>query len=54
MTFYDAQGAELLKNASVAVSVPARGKATTRVTLGRRFLSSVDHCQADPEADVRP
>ncbi|MFI1765375.1 hypothetical protein ACH41H_25415 [Streptomyces sp. NPDC020800] len=54
VTFYDAEGTELLDNASPVVSVPAQGTATTRVTLGPRFLSSVDHCRTDPQAGVRP
>ncbi|MDH6628994.1 hypothetical protein M2271_006829 [Streptomyces sp. LBL] len=53
VTFYDAEGTQLLKNSSSTVTVPAQGKATTRVKLGERFLTSVDHCAAEPEAEVR-
>ncbi|GAB2976414.1 hypothetical protein GCM10023080_046320 [Streptomyces pseudoechinosporeus] len=53
VTFYDAEGTLLLSNNSPVVTVPAKGKATTQVTLGKRFLASVDHCEADPEAEVR-
>ncbi|MEU1401530.1 hypothetical protein ABZ471_04040 [Streptomyces sp. NPDC005728] len=53
VTFYDAEGTLLLSNESPQVSVPANGRATTRVTLGKRLLSSVDHCEADREARLR-
>ncbi|MFJ9816658.1 hypothetical protein ACIRU3_15550 [Streptomyces sp. NPDC101151] len=52
VTFYDADGTLLLNNASAEVSVPANGRATTRVTLGKRLLPSVDHCAADREAPL--
>ncbi|CAM5633041.1 hypothetical protein SALBM311S_12995 [Streptomyces alboniger] len=52
VTFYDAQGTELLRNSSVTVTVPAKGRANTQVKLGERFLASVDHCQVDPEAEL--
>ncbi|WP_405615270.1 hypothetical protein [Streptomyces sp. NBC_00076] len=52
VTFYDAEGTELLRNSSVTVSVPAKGWANTKVKLGERFLASVDHCQVDPEAEL--
>ncbi|MGW1007175.1 hypothetical protein [Streptomyces sp. NPDC002520] len=54
VTFYDDAGSSLLVNSSSEVSVPAHGKATARVTVGDDLLASVDHCQADREADLRP
>ncbi|SOD85810.1 hypothetical protein SAMN06272765_3244 [Streptomyces sp. Ag109_G2-15] len=54
VTFYDDEGTEILDNASYTVTVPAKGKATTRVTVGERLLLKVDHCEAHPEAQVRP
>jgi hypothetical protein len=54
VTFYDDQGTLLLENRSPVVTVPAKGRATTQVTLGKRFLMSVDHCTADEKAEVRP
>jgi hypothetical protein len=54
VTFYDAEGTLLLMNSSFSVEVPAHGRASTRVTLGKRFLASVDHCEADLEAEVSP
>ncbi|MEU6006234.1 hypothetical protein [Streptomyces sp. NPDC047453] len=53
VTFYDTEGTLLLKNSSPVVSVPAKGTATTEVKLGESFLSSVDHCEADPTASPR-
>ena len=52
VTFYDAESTELLRNISVTVTVPAKGSASTEVKLGERFLTSVDHCEVDPEADL--
>ncbi|MEU0074558.1 hypothetical protein ABZ027_34240 [Streptomyces sp. NPDC006332] len=52
VTFYDAEGTELLKNISVTVTVPAKGRANTKVKLGDQLLGSVDHCQVDPEAEL--
>ncbi|MFF0159980.1 hypothetical protein ACFYRY_20955 [Streptomyces sp. NPDC005263] len=52
VTFYDAEGTELLKNISVTVTVPAKGRANTKVKLGDALLGSVDHCQVDPEAEL--
>ncbi|MFE1879735.1 hypothetical protein [Streptomyces diastatochromogenes] len=54
VTFYDDEGTEILDNASYTVTVPAKGKATTQVTVGERLLLKVDHCEAHPEAQVRP
>ncbi|WP_030673261.1 hypothetical protein [Streptomyces cellulosae] len=50
--FYDAQGSQLLMNSST-VTVPAKGKANTEVKLEKRYLTSVDHCAAELEAEVR-
>ncbi|MGW0081124.1 hypothetical protein [Streptomyces sp. NPDC003393] len=52
VTFYDADGAFLVSDTSSEVSVPAKGKATTRVPLGTNFLPAVDHCEADEEAQL--
>ncbi|MGW2740896.1 hypothetical protein [Streptomyces sp. NPDC001450] len=54
VTFYDDEGTEVLDNASYTVTVPAKGRATTQVTVGERLRLKVDHCQAHPEAQVRP
>ncbi|MFE7232165.1 hypothetical protein ACFY3J_11570 [Streptomyces sp. NPDC001231] len=53
VTFYNTGGTQLLKNSSPVVPVPAKGKATTEVPLGEPFLSSADHCEADPTASPR-
>ncbi|MGW5196599.1 hypothetical protein [Streptomyces spiralis] len=53
VTFYDADGAFLVSDTSPEVSVPAEGKATTRVPLDKSFLPAVDHCEADEEAQLR-
>ncbi|GHE75296.1 hypothetical protein GCM10014715_32760 [Streptomyces spiralis] len=53
VTFYDADGAFLVSDTSPEVSVPARGKATTRVPLDKSFVPAVDHCEADEEAQLR-
>lgn len=53
VTFYDDEGTEILDNASSTVRVPAKGRATTRVTVGDRLLPKVDHCEADRDARVR-
>ncbi|MFF8861491.1 hypothetical protein ACF08B_05505 [Streptomyces sp. NPDC015139] len=50
--FYDDQGTQILNNSSYTVEVPARGTATTRVPVGDRLRLKVDHCEAEPEADV--
>ncbi|MFJ8031093.1 hypothetical protein [Streptomyces sp. NPDC096032] len=50
--FYDDQGTQILDNSSYTVKVPARGTATTRVPVGDRLRLKVDHCEAEPEADV--
>ncbi|MEU0008946.1 hypothetical protein ABZ079_32965 [Streptomyces sp. NPDC006314] len=54
VTFYDDEGTEILDNASYTVTVPAKGRATTQVTVGDRLLLKVDHCEADTEALLRP
>lgn len=54
VTFYDVEGALLLENVSAVVTVPAKGRATTQVTLGKRFLTSVDHCTTEEDAEVMP
>jgi hypothetical protein len=55
VTFYDAEGTSLLVTSASEVRVSAQGKATARVTVDdRSLLASIDHCQADPEADVTP
>ncbi|MFF7369322.1 hypothetical protein [Streptomyces tricolor] len=54
VTFYDDEGTLLLGNSSYTVTVPAKGRATTRVPVGDRLLLKVDRCEADPEAEVRP
>ncbi|WP_330458407.1 hypothetical protein OIB37_16775 [Streptomyces sp. NBC_00820] len=54
VTFYDAAGIELLTDSSPTVSVPAKGKARVRVAVGAHVLTSVDHCEAEPEAEVTP
>ncbi|WP_030165177.1 hypothetical protein [Streptomyces sp. NRRL S-813] len=53
VTFYDADGAFLVSDTSPEVSVPAKGKATTRVPLDKSFVPAVDHCEADEEAQLR-
>jgi hypothetical protein len=53
VTFYDAEGTVLVTNHSAEVFVPAEGRTTARVTLGKSFRSSIDHCEADPEAQLR-
>ncbi|MER6980224.1 hypothetical protein [Streptomyces carpinensis] len=53
VTFYDDEGSLLTDESSLAASVPAHGKATTRVPLAKNFLSSVDHCQVDGQAEIR-
>ena len=50
--FYDDQGTQILNNSSYTVKVPAKGRATTRVPVGDRLRLKVDHCEAEPEADV--
>lgn len=50
--FYDDRGTQILNNSSYTVEVPARGTATTRVPVGDRLRLKVDHCEAEPEADV--
>jgi hypothetical protein len=55
VTFYDAQGTSLLVTSASDVPVSAHGKATARVSVDdRSLLASIDHCQADPAADVTP
>ncbi|MFE7212400.1 hypothetical protein ACFU93_20890 [Streptomyces sp. NPDC057611] len=53
VTFYDTEGTQLLKNSSPVVAVPAKGKATTEIPLGKPFLSSATHCEPDPTASPR-
>ncbi|MEW2492273.1 hypothetical protein AB0942_01740 [Streptomyces nodosus] len=53
VTFYDAEGTPLLENSSPVVPVSATEKAFARVALDERFLSSVDHCEANPTAPPR-
>jgi hypothetical protein len=47
VTFYDDEGTEILDNASSTVKVPAKGRATTRVTVGERVALQVQRCEAD-------
>ncbi|MEU6589072.1 hypothetical protein ABZ923_07550 [Streptomyces sp. NPDC046881] len=54
VTFYDDEGTQILSNSSYTVTVPANGRATTRVPVGDRLLLKVDHCEARPKAEVEP
>ncbi|MFG2354413.1 hypothetical protein [Streptomyces sp. NPDC048521] len=54
VTFYDDEGTQILDNASYTVTVPAKGRATTHVTVGERLLLKVDHCESNPKAEARP
>ncbi|MFG2603974.1 hypothetical protein ACGFT2_10555 [Streptomyces sp. NPDC048514] len=54
VTFYDDEGTEILDNSSYTVEVPAKGKATARVTAGGRILPKVHRCEADRVAQARP
>ncbi|MGW5093338.1 hypothetical protein ACWEQ1_01770 [Streptomyces nodosus] len=53
VTFYDAKGTPLMESSPSVVPVSAKGKASARVALDERFLSSVDHCEANPSASPR-
>ncbi|QTD99170.1 hypothetical protein S1361_17605 [Streptomyces cyanogenus] len=52
VTFYDDEGTQILDNSSYTVTVPAKGRATTRVPVGDRLRLKVDHCEARPKAEV--
>ncbi|MFI9247100.1 hypothetical protein ACIGXF_32015 [Streptomyces sp. NPDC053086] len=53
VTFLDADDSYLWSAESPEVSVPAHGRATARVPLREQYLKSVDHCEADEEAQLR-
>ncbi|MEU0596763.1 hypothetical protein ABZ484_00630 [Streptomyces sp. NPDC006393] len=53
VTFYNAVDTNVASSQSPEVSVPAKGKVTVRVPLTETLLASVDHCEADPEAQLR-